>query len=159
MKSTTLNELKKELQLLPNHELVELCVNVAKYKKDNKEYMGYLLFQSHDKEAFVKEVKEEIDFDFNNLKTQNNLYLIKKSLRKTLRTIGKYCKYLNDKALSAELYIYFCYNLKKSGVPIQKSQLLINLYQQQLKKINSFISVLHEDLRGDYSKDLEKIEM
>jgi len=74
-----------------------------------------------------------------------------------LRIITKYCKYVSDKAAAAELHIYFCAKLKQSGIPYHKSQLLINMYEQQLKKINSLISGLHEDLQQDYLNDLEKI--
>lgn len=159
MKTTGLSELKKELQLLPSKELVDLCVSLAKYKKDNKEYLGYLMFESHDKTVFANEVRAEIDEHFSTLKTQNNLYLIKKSLRKILRFINKYCKYVNDKAISADLHIYFCDKMKNSGIPVHKSQLLINMYKQQLKKINSLIATLHEDLRNDYARDLERIAL
>ena len=136
MKSVSLSELKKELQEIPQKELIELCVALAKYKKDNKEYLGYLMFESHHKTVFANEVRAEIDEHFSTLKTQNNLYLIKKSLRKILRFINKYCKYVNDKAISADLHIYFCDKMKNSGIPVHKSQLLINMYKQQLKKIN-----------------------
>jgi hypothetical protein len=159
MKTTSLNDLKKELQVLPSHELVELCVALAKYKKDNKEYLGYLLFESHDKSVFANEIRSEIDLHFTALKLQNNLYLIKKSLRKILRLVSKYCKYINDKAISADLYIYFCSKMKNSGIAIYKSQLLINMYAQQLKKINSLVDALHEDLKNDYARDIEKLTL
>ncbi|MBI3519538.1 MAG: hypothetical protein HY062_09315 [Bacteroidetes bacterium] len=157
MKTATLHELKKELQELPPKQLVELCVTLAKYKKDNKEFLDYLLFEAHDKNNFITGVKKEIDDQFEELKTQSNLYFVKKSLRKLLRIITKYCKYINDKALAAELYIYFCKKMKASGIPYHKSQLLINMYEQQLKKINTLINSLHEDLQQDYLNDLEKI--
>ena len=60
MKSGTLAEIKKELQELEPKQLADLCIALAKYKKDNKEYLGYLLFDAHDKENTVKSVKEEI---------------------------------------------------------------------------------------------------
>jgi membrane-anchored protein YejM (alkaline phosphatase superfamily) len=157
MKSVSLSELKKELQEIPQKELIELCVAVAKYKKDNKEFLSYLLFDAHDKNAFVTEVKAEIDEQINTLKSQPNLYFVKKGLRKTLRIITKYDKYISDKALSADLHIYFCSKLKHSGIPYYKSQLIINMYEQQLKKINILIGSLHEDLQQDYMKDLESI--
>jgi len=157
MKAASLNELKKELHQLSAKELVELCISLAKYKKDNKEFLGYLLFESHDKTAFVKEVKSEVDAHFLELKLQSNLYYIKKSLRKLLRILTKYCKYMGDKAVTAELHIYFCLKLKESGIPVHKSQLLVNMYEQQLKKINTAISSLHEDLQSDFNSDLEKI--
>ena len=36
-------------------------------------------------------------------------------------------------------------------------KLLINLYEQQLKKINTLINSLHEDLQQDYLNDLQDI--
>ncbi len=157
MKVSSISELKKELQELPQKQLVELCLSLAKYKKDNKEFLDYLLFQAHDKQSFITAVKTEIDDHFEELKTQANLYYVKKSLRKLLRIITKYCKYIGDKAAAAELHIYFCMKLKDSRIPYHKSQLLVNMYEQQLKKINSLISSLHDDLQQDYLNELEKL--
>ena len=157
MKSASLSELKKELQEIPQKELIELCVALAKYKKDNKEFLGYLLFEAYDKNAFIKEVKMEIGEQITLLQSQPNLYFVKKGLRKTLRVITKYNKYINDKTLSADLLIYFCNKLKQSGIPYHKSQLIVNMYEQQLKKINVLINSLHEDLQQDYINDLEKL--
>lgn len=157
MKTATLSELKKELNELPQKQLLELCLTLAKYKKDNKEFLDYLLFEAHDKNNFISNVKTQIDEHFNELKTQQNLYFVKKSLRKLLRIITKYCKYIADKALAAELHIYFCKKFKASGIPYQKSQLLINMHNQQLKKINTLITALHPDLQNDYLRDLEDL--
>ncbi len=157
MKTATVSELKKELNDLPARKLVELCLTLAKYKKDNKELLDYLLFEAHNKPNFIQEVKKEIDEHFDELKFQSNLYYVKKSLRKLLRIINKYCKYVADKALAAELHIHFCSKLKDSRIPYKKSQLLVNLYEQELKKINTLISALHEDLQQDYLNDLERI--
>lgn len=157
MKATSISELKKELHELPAKQLIELCLHLVKYKKDNKEFLDYLLFQAHDKPSFVSAVKNEIDEHFEELKMQANLYYVKKSLRKLLRLITKYCKYISDKALAADLHIYFCQKMKASGIPFHKSQLLVNMYEQQLKKINTLINGLHEDLQQDYLNDLEKI--
>ena len=157
MKAVSLNELKKELQEIPAKELVELCVTLAKYKKDNKEFLSYLLFEAHDKTSFINEVKTEIDEHMALLQSQPNLYFVKKGLRKLLRAITKYNKYINDKALSADLHIYFCSKLKQSGIPYHKSQLIVNMYEQQLKKINTLINSLHEDLQQDYLRDLENL--
>jgi hypothetical protein len=159
MKSASLHELKKELSLLPAKDLVDICVSLAKYKKDNKDFLNYLLFESYDNSGFVNEIKKEIDEHFVELKAQNNLYYAKKGLRKLLRIITRYCKYLNNKAIAADLHIYFCTQLRASGIPIRKSQLLINLYEQQLKKINVLAASLHEDLRNDYLKEIEKINL
>ena len=157
MKAASLSDIKKELAELPSQRLAELCIALARYKKDNKEFLDYLLFQSHDNAAFANEIRQEIDGYFSELKGMSNLYYVKKSLRKILRVITKYCKYMGDKAIAADLHIYFCLKLKESGIPYRKSQLIVNMYDQQLKKITTLINALHEDLQSDYAAELEKI--
>lgn len=157
MKAASVNDLKKELKELPSNQLVELCLQLAKYKKDNKELLGFLLFESHDKAGFVNQLKQEIALSFSEIDRSANLYYTKKSLRKILRQVIKYCRYLDEKALAADLHIYFCRQLLESGIPFRKSQLLINLYEQELKRITAFIGALHEDLQSDYSRELESL--
>lgn len=157
MKAAGISDIKKELEHLSQKEVLDLCVLLAKYKKENKEYLGYLLFEAHDKNQFVKEVKEEIDANFEALRSQSNLYYIKKSLRKILRMLSKYAKYTDDKGRTAELYIYFCLKLKQSGIPYHKSQMIVNIMEGTLKKINTLISTLHPDLQNDFLIDLDKI--
>jgi hypothetical protein len=159
MPSAALQDIKKELKELSQKDLAELCQKMARYKKDNKEYMAYLLFRAHDKPQFLKEVKEEVDEQFVALSTQTNLYYAKKSLRKILRIINKYAKYADDKALAADLHIYFLIRMKNSGIAFQKSQQLMNLYERELAKINTLLGTLHEDLRADYAGDLERIAL
>lgn len=157
MKVSSLSELKKELQQLPAEELVDLCSALAKYKKDNKEYLDYLLYSARSKPVFITDVKAEIDFHYSAIDRQANLYFIKKNLRKILRLLNKYCKYLGDKTSALELHIYYCRKLKDSGIPFHKSQLIVNLYEQELKKINTLVASIHEDLRADYTLEIEEI--
>jgi len=157
LKISSLSELKKELQLLSAEELVMMCVALAKYKKDNKEYLDYLLFSAHSKAGFVAEIKLELDHHFMNIDIQSNLYFIKKTFRKLLRLVNKYCKYLNDKSSALELHIYYCNKIRDSGVPFLKSQMITNLYEQELKKINILLMGLHEDLRADYTSEIEDL--
>jgi hypothetical protein len=157
VKSGALSDIKKELQELEPKQLAELCIALAKYKKDNKEYLDYLLFEAHDKSGFVAQVKQEVDKQFLELHPDTNLYYVKKSLRKILRIINKYIKYIGDKAVAAELHIYFCEKLNASKIPIHKSARLVNLKAGEIKKITALINALHEDLQYDYLKDLEKI--
>lgn len=155
MKSGTLSEIKKELQQLEINQLAELCIALAKYKKDNKEYLDYLLFASHDKNEFVKLVKAEIDKQFAELNSGTNLYYAKKSLRKILRIIMKYIKYIGDKSVAAELHIYFCKKLNDSGILVEESARLVNLRAGEIKKIKVLINSLHPDLQYDYLKEME----
>ena len=156
MTSASISDIKKELQTLEPKALAELCLYLAKYKKDNKEYLGYLLFDAQDKESVIQSVKEEIDIQFSQI-NHVNLYVVKKSLRKILRTTNKYIKYIGSKQYEAELLIYFCKKLNESRIPIQKSVVLQNLYNAQLKKINTAVSSLHEDLQYDFYNELKAL--
>ena len=156
MKTATISELKQELQTLAPGRLLELCLRLTKYKKENKELLTYLLFEADDEQGYIVSVKQTIDEGFAEL-PKVNLYLTKKSLRKTLRITNKFIKYTASKQVEAELLIYFCQQLKKSGITIHKSNALGNLYHQQLKKILVAIDTLHEDLQHDFAKQLSEI--
>jgi hypothetical protein len=154
MKAATLNELKTELHTIPPARVLELCLHLAKYKKENKELLTYLLFESDDEQGYIKSVKDEIDEQILNL-NRSSLFLAKKTLRKILRTTNKYIRYSGSKRTEADLLIYFCKKLKNSGVPIHKSVVLSNLYQRQIQKINKALETLHEDLQYDYQEELK----
>ena len=87
MKAVTVKEIKEELTNYTPKELRELCLRLARFKKENKELLTYLLFESSNEAVYIENVKKEVDeqFELINKKTH---YLIKKSFRKILRTIG-----------------------------------------------------------------------
>jgi len=157
MKSATLNELKKELQELSPKEMQDLCIRLAKYKKDNKELLTFLLFEAHDEAAYIQNIKDEMDEMFTEV-NKRNVYLAKKTLRKIVRTANKYIRYSGSKTVQIEVLIYFCQSMKKTGISIRSSSVLENLYDQQLKKIKKALSTLHEDLQYDYQQELEDLE-
>ncbi len=156
MKSTSLSELKKELVELPTKQVLELCMRLAKHKKENKELLTYLLFDAHDEPTFIEEIKMLMDEQFSALNT-SQVYLAKKTLRKVLRTTTKYIRFSGSSTFAVEVLIYFCLKLKTSGLPLTKSTVLGNMYEQQLKKINSALSKMHEDLQYDYQQLLEEV--
>lgn len=158
MKTATVHELKQELQSVAPGRLLELCLRLAKFKKENKELLTYLLFESHNEEEYVTSVKLLIDEGFAELGS-TNLYLTKKSLRKILRITNKYIRYTGSKQVEATLLIYFSAKLKSSRIPVQKSTVLANLYQQQLKKIEAAVQTLHEDLQYDYQKEVDALQL
>jgi hypothetical protein len=159
MKAATVNELKQELKHRSAAQLVELCNRLARFKKENKELLTYLLFEEHDETGYKQSVKQEIDLQFSDIPKGNSLYLQKKSVRKILRTANKYARYSGEKTTEIELLLYFCNQLKESGIAIQKSTALSNLYQSQLKKIGKLLPTLHEDLQYDYKRSLEDLEL
>jgi hypothetical protein len=156
MKAATINELKKELQEVPPAQLVELCLRLAKFKKENKELLNYLLFESHDLQAYIEAVKEEMDEAFAESPRQN-IYFVKKHLRKILRATNKHIKYTGSKQAEVELLLYYCTKIKKAGIKVGESVALTKLYIQQVKKIEKSISLQHEDLQYDYKRQLERL--
>ena len=157
MKAASISDIKQELTNVSPAKLLELCLRLAKYKKDNKELLNYLLFEANDKQAYIGNVKTEMEEAFASI-NQSNLYFAKKSLRKILRTTAKHIRYTASKQAEVELLLHFCHSLKHSGIPIKTSAVLNNLYQYQLKKIAGVIATLHEDLQYDYIKELKKLE-
>jgi len=156
MKAASISEIKIELNNLPASQLAALCLQLAKYKKDNKELLSYLLFEETDMPAYIESVKKEMDAQFAQINI-SHLYFAKKSLRKILRITGKHIRYTGSKQAEAELLIYFCRQLKNSGIHFENSTVLTNLYQAQLKKINAAIAGFHEDLQYDYLKEIKKL--
>jgi len=157
MKPESLSTIKKELLHQPPDKLIEYCFRLSKYKVENKELLNYLLFQAHDQEEFIKDVKHEIDSQFKNLNTSQT-YLAKKTIRKVLKTTQKYIKFSGENTTELELLIYFCKKLKKSGVSIRYGTVLGNLYMRQLAQAKKVLSKMHEDLQLDYESEMAKID-
>src|ERR1017187_9962588 len=156
MKAATLNELKRELAGQPPQKILDICTRMAKYKKENKELLSYLLFDADDQKEYIKNVKDEMDVQFNEI-NKLNIYYSTKNLRKILRTINKYIKFTGNKQTEAELLIYYCQKLNSSGIRYRRHTQLLNLYERQIQKIEKAISSLHEDLQYDYKKAVEDL--
>jgi gas vesicle protein len=156
MKAATIQEIKQELSDTSAAKLKQLCLHLAKFKKENKELLTYLLFESHDEASYIQEVKSGIEEGFKELPKSNN-YLNKKTLRKILRIANKHIKYMASKQAEATILMHFCQELKSSGIPFQKTAALSNLYQQQIKKIKAAIATLHEDLQYDFHQQLNNL--
>jgi hypothetical protein len=156
MKSATIHEIKQELLTNKPVELVELCLRLGRFKKENKELLTYLLFEAHDEQGYIRGIRKEIDQQFAGINL-SHLYFAKKSLRKIVRIINKYCRYSGSKSTEVELRIYFCSQLKNSGIAINRNPVINNLFQSQLKKINTVLITLHDDLQYDYRKELDEL--
>jgi hypothetical protein len=156
MKAASLNEIKKELIDLDSKTVQDLCMRLAKYKKENKELLTYLLFEAHDESGYVQSIKSEIDVLFTTLPS-GNVYYIKKGLRKILRIVNKQIKYSGNKQSELEVRLYFCMKIKEAGVPLRSSTVLYNLNEQQLKKIDALLLKLPEDLQFDYQREIASL--
>lgn len=156
MRSATVHEIKEELIHRKPAELISLCMRLAKFKKENKELLTYLLFEAHDEETYIRGIKEEIVELFGTI-NQSHLYFAKKTLRKIVRIINTYSRYSGNKQTDMELRIYFCEQLVTSGIPFRQSPVISNLYDGQLKKIVAVMSVIHEDLQHDYQRAVNRL--
>jgi len=154
MKAATIHELKSELGNTPQAQLVELCIRLARFKKENKELITYLLFESFDENAWIEQIKKEIEVQFDEM-NKTNVYFAKKSLRKILRVTSKYIRYTGSAEAEVKLLLYFCTLLKTSGVPVETNPVISNIYHNQIKKITRSVATMHEDLQYDYLKALK----
>src|SRR5665648_1171672 len=118
MKAVTVKELKEELNFRSPKELRELCLRLSRFKKENKELLTYLLFESSDEASYIESVKRDIDEQLEQI-NRKNYYLIKKSVRKVLRNTRKYIRYSQKKQTEVDLLIYFCSKLKTITPSIQ----------------------------------------
>ncbi|MEO7923088.1 MAG: hypothetical protein ABIR30_05370 [Chitinophagaceae bacterium] len=153
MRSSSIHEIKQELLTLKPAELTGLCLRLARFKKENKELLTYLLFEAQDETSYINAVKVEIDELFGTVNL-SQLYFAKKTLRKIVRVINKYSRYSGNKQTDIELRIFFCQRLKESGIPFRQNPVISNIYDGQLKKINDGLSGIHEDLQHDYQKEV-----
>ncbi|MDG1175231.1 MAG: hypothetical protein P8N07_05470 [Flavobacteriales bacterium] len=157
MKPVTVSVLKQELKTHSQHELIELCLKLAKFKKENKELLTYLLYDAEDEDGYIREIKEEVDLGFEEI-NKANLYYIKKGCRKNLKQIKKYIRYSKKKETEAELLLYFCSKIKELQPKQRSSQQMINMYDRQLAMATKAMSTLHEDLQYDFKLEIEQLE-
>ena len=151
----SLAEIKKELEKQDKKKLLSQCLRLIKFKKENKELLSFLLFESGDIPSFIQKVKDEADSLFEGM-NKSNVYFIKKTTRKILRNITKYIRFAESKEIEAELLIYFCNCFDRYAIPVKKSKQLLNIYTSQIKKIESAMDKLHPDLQYDLKKTLNQ---
>jgi peptide subunit release factor 1 (eRF1) len=156
MKAVTVKELGKELNNLSPKELRELCLRLSRFKKENKELLTYILFESSDEESYIQKVKDEIDNLFAGINSKGT-YFKRKSVRRILSVTKKYIRYSAKKQTEIELLIYYCRKLKNMKPSILKSKSLLNLYSRLTGSIIDKISALHPDFQYDYGTELKEL--
>ncbi|MFS8083691.1 MAG: hypothetical protein ACMG51_09580 [Ginsengibacter sp.] len=147
---SSLSDIKKELQHKNNTELLEFCIRLAKFKKENKELLAFLIFEP-DEALFIENIKKNTDILFEEINF-SNVHFIKKSVRKILRMINKNIRFALSKQVEAELLLHFCNCFVTFSIPTRKSRQLLNIYEGQVKKFNQALSALHEDMQYDLKR-------
>ena len=154
MKAVTIKEISQELFNLTPKELRDLCLRLSRFKKENKELLTYLLFESSDEASYVESVKKEIDQQFEKI-NKRSYYFIKKGLRRILFNTRKYIRYSHNKKTEIDLLIYYCSKMKEFSPSIQGNAALRNHYIRQIRTIREKLGSLHEDLQYDYGLELK----
>ena len=158
MKSATLKKVKQELQHRSQSELLELCLRLGRFKKENKELLTYLLFEASNENNYIESVKEYIDAEFENINTKS-YFFIRKSMRKILTNTKKFIRYSKQKETEVELLLYYCKKLKTFHPSIKNSVRLLNIYNRQLTLIKKIVTTLHEDLQYDYQQEIDELQV
>lgn len=150
-----LQDIKKEMQHLSGLQIADLCLRLARHKKENKELLAYLLFEAVNEAAFIEKVKAEAGFMFSQLPVRS--YEAAKYLRKILRLISKYNKFIASKEAEIELLINFCNNYLQytdRRTPYKPLRLILT---RQVEKIRTAIGKLHEDKQYDFINDYNQL--
>ena len=156
MKAITVKKIKDELSHKNSKELIDLCLRLSKFKKENKELLTYLLFECDNEEGYIESVKEQMDDLFDQINVKSYFY-IRKSVRKILTLTKKYIRYSQNKETEVELLLYFCKKLKEFKPSIDKSPRLTNTFDRQILLIKKSIESLHEDLQYDFQLELDSL--
>ncbi len=153
MSTTTygLQDIKKELQHLSGPQLNDLCLRLARYKKENKELLAYLLFEASNDAAFMEKIKGEVGFMFSQLPSHS--YNAAKSIRKILRLISKYIKFIGSKPAEIELLLNFNNNYIQYVDKKLSYKPLRVILTRQVQKTQVLIKKIDEDLQADYTHD------
>ena len=157
MKTATVTQLKKDLQNRDENELLNLCLRLARFKKENKELLTYLLFESDYEPGYIESVKEHIEQQFEAINTKN-YYWMKKGIRKILKATKTYIRYSGNKETEIQLLLFFCEKMNEVQPGIRNNNVLRNLYLRQKEYIEKKIEALHEDLQLDYTNALENLD-
>lgn len=156
MKAASLAEIKKRLVRLEQGEMLEACLRLARFKRDNKELLTYLLFASEDEKAYLASLCAEIDEQFEAM-NKSTLYYSKKGIRKTIRWMEKFIRYSGNNETELEVRIHFCKTLQASKIPIKKSKVTWNMLLSQLKKIEKVLAKFHPDIQYEYRAEIDRI--
>lgn len=156
MKASTIKQLKDELSHKTAQELKELCLQLARFKVENKELLTYLLFEAHDEDQYIINCKNFIDVQFDEIDTKN-AYYVRKKIRKILTSTKKLIRFSKKKDTEAEILLHFCKKLKNYNPYFKRSNRLQNIFQTQLRMASNAILKLHEDLQFDYQQELDNL--
>lgn len=157
MKNTaSVKVIKEELSTLSMKELNAVIYSLIRFRKENKELVTYLLFDSKDELQYIKSVKEEMEAELevvNRFNARNFIKLIRKVLRNTKKAI----KFSGKPETEVQLLLHFITILKDKDLPFYRFKALGSIWDRCVINISKSINLLHEDLRHDYGIELRSL--
>ncbi|MFP4288330.1 MAG: hypothetical protein ACLFQS_03655 [Bacteroidales bacterium] len=154
MQIATISEIKNALKSLDAKAISELCLELARYSKENKELLTFLIFEKEDEPLYIKESIAEMDAQFVNINTKAGFFA-KKQVRSLLKLAQRRIKISRSKKVEVELIIHFCSLLQKLPDNVYYYPVIFNIFKRQFEKVKKTIDTLHEDLQYDYNLMLE----
>ncbi|WP_317043036.1 MULTISPECIES: hypothetical protein [Nonlabens] len=158
MKAASAKEIRDELKSRSEDDLRQVIQRLARFKKENKELLTYILFEADYEQGYVDRIKAYIDEKVLEVNT-SNLYYGKKNIRKLLKEVKKFIRYSGNKETEVQLLIHFVYALRENVPKVFNSKVIRDLVARQITLIKVRISTLHEDLQFDYEQELNMIEL
>ena len=156
MNAASVKEIKTGLEQLTQKELVDACLRLVKFKKENKELLTYLLFEEADEPGYIQNVKASLELLFEDV-NRTNLYFAKKTLRKIVRIANKFIRYSKEPTTEAEVLLFVAEKILALELNMKKNTALENIYLSIIKKIKKAVAGMHEDLQYDYLRQLDAI--
>lgn len=150
-----LSDLKKELLELSKPELIQLCLRVAKLKRENKELLAYLIYDVDDPLFYAQKLKPEIKEVFN--QPFQHAYYLTKSIRKAMRLITKYYRFTSNKQGETELLIYLVEEFHQSWRYEYRYQALGKIIFRCLEKAQSNLKKIEEDFKADFEQPISEL--
>jgi hypothetical protein len=150
-----LSDLKKELLELNKPELIQLCLRVAKLKRENKELLAYLIFDADDPLFYAQKLKPEIKEVFE--QPFQHAYYLTKSIRKVMRLITKYYRFTSNKQGETDLLIYLVEEFHQSWRYEYRYQALGKVIFRCLEKAQTNLKKIDEDFRADFEQPLAEL--
>jgi hypothetical protein len=156
LETRTLKDIKDELQHIEKKELIEICLQLIKFKKHNKELLHFVLFGQQNLNTYINEIKASVDELFTEVNA-TNAYFAKKTLRKIARVANTYCAYTKQPIALVEVSFHFCTVMQNNFRHLLNNTVIENIYFGQYKKAMKALGSMHEDEQYDYLKLAEKL--
>ena len=156
MKAASVITLKQALKEKSKQELLSLCLSMAKFKKENKELLSYLLYDTENETGYIRDVKLEIESQFVAI-NYDNYHFVKKGVRKVLRNCKKYIRYSKKTITEIELLLHYSEKLLEISDLFNKNVTLVGIFQRQIEIVKKKIPKLHEDLQFDYNLEIKSL--